>query len=121
VPDADEAAVARDEVSIRRYGRRQEPLSLPNASEEDTPGRALRHAQGRVAVMAQPRLRANGTALDLEPARFRDYAVGSRVMIEAAAPVPFFQPVTVLGLDYVPSAGTLGLVFDDQERMGEIA
>ena len=110
--------VVRNVASRQRYDLRQEFVTLADVTEDADPGRAYRAAAARSRMMAQPRLRIQGTALNLEPALYRNYGIGSRVMVEMAGPSPLYKAVTVIGMEFTPGAGTLSLVFDDADRMG---
>lgn len=113
-----EIEVASSAASRQRYDLRQEFVTLADVTEEGDAGRALRAAVARSKMMAQPRLRIGGTALNLEPALYRNYGLGARVMVEMDKPLPLYKAVNVIGMEFAPGQGTLSLVFDDADRLG---
>ena len=80
---------------------------------ESGPGRAAARAHAQLAAYGKPRLRVAGAALNLPPALYRDYGIGSRIAIEASTPMATSEKLTVIGMEFTPGTGTLSLVFDD--------
>ena len=115
-----EIDVVTSAASRQRYDLRQEFVTLADVTETADPGRGFRAAVARSKMLAQPRLRVQGSALNLEPARYRDYGIGSRVAVEMDSPRPIYKELTVIGMEFAPSQGTLSLVFDDGDRMGVV-
>mgnify|MGYP000659726863 CR=1 FL=1 len=103
--------------SVKRFGRRKEMVTLPDTTDAPRPGYAEQFAAGRGQALAWPRVRTTGVALDLAPGRYRDYAVGSRVMIEGELPQATFRPATVVSADYAPGDGMLHLVIDGADQV----
>lgn len=107
--------------SRQRYDLRQQLVVLSGVSEAENPGQALAHAKARLATYSQPRLRAQGVCLDMEPALYRNFGIGSLVQVETSAPAAGSMAVTVVGMEFDPSEGTLSLVFDDGDRVEDTA
>ncbi len=108
-----ELHVAGAPASQGRYDLRQHLISLPDEEGESGPGRAERRAHAHLAAYGRPRRRVRGACLNLPPALYRDYGIGSRVRIEASTPMATAEELTVIGMEFRPAAGALSLVFDD--------
>jgi hypothetical protein len=108
-----ELYTATDAASVRRYGLRQHMAALPDVAGESGPGRAGAHARAQLAATSKPRLRVRGASLNLPPGLYRDFGIGSRVRIDASTPMATSEYLTVIGMEFQPSTGTLSLTFDD--------
>jgi hypothetical protein len=108
-----ELHTASDGASRMRYGPRQQLVVLPDVTGESGPGRAAARARAQLAAHSKPRLRVAGAALNLPPALYRDYGIGTRIAIEASTPMATSEKLVVIGMEFQPGTGTLSLVFDD--------
>ena len=110
--------VAGDAGSQGRYDLRQYLIAMPEEDGESGPGRAEQRATAHLATYGRPRTRVRGACLNLAPALYRDYSIGSRVRIEASTPMATAEELTVVGMEFRPAEGVLALTFDDSE-LGE--
>ena len=111
--------VAGDIDSQQRYGLRQSFVVLPETTGATAGEQAGARAAGDIQAYSRPRLRVQGTCLDMSPGRFRDLGIGSGVRIEAAVPLMLSEALTIIGMEFHPATGRLSLVFDDNSGIGE--
>lgn len=106
-------ATATDSAGL--YDDREQFVVLSDVMGAEDPGRAVAHAISFLDKHKKPTRRINGTSLNMEPGAWRNVRVGGLVTVEQPLADSVWQRQTmmILGMDYVPSQGTLQLVFSD--------
>jgi hypothetical protein len=113
-----ELFTAGDAAGQARHGLRQQLISLPEEDGEAGPGRAENRAAAQLERYSRPSRRVRGACLNLPPALYGDYGIGSRMLIEATSPMAAAEEVTVIGMELQPATGLLSLTFNDDTGEG---